>query len=34
MKVNRAQVPIAIRESPEFRSLCPASAVCMSLELR
>jgi amino-acid N-acetyltransferase len=27
--VARASVPAAIRDSAEFRSLCPASAVCM-----
>jgi amino-acid N-acetyltransferase len=33
-QIDRAEVPIAIRESPEFRSLCPASAVCMMRALR
>lgn len=32
--IDRAQVPPAVRESPEFRSLCPASAICMQLVLR
>jgi arsenate reductase len=32
-RIDRAEVPLAVRESPEFRSLCPASAVCMKLAL-
>ena len=31
--VERAQVPDAIKLSAEFRSLCPASAVCMTKSL-
>jgi amino-acid N-acetyltransferase len=30
---DRAQVPVAVLESAEFRSLCPASAVCMAKSL-
>ena len=30
---DRAQVPPAVLESAEFRSLCPASAVCMGKDL-
>ena len=33
MRVAREHVPEPIRESPEFRSLCPSSAVCMSKHL-
>ena len=29
----RAQVPAAVQESDEFKSLCPASAVCLSKPL-
>ena len=29
----REQVPAAVRESPEFASLCPATAACMVLTL-
>ena len=32
--VERAQVPKAVQESAEFRSLCPASAECMVKLLR
>lgn len=32
-RVARERVPGAVRESPEFRSLCPASAVCMMKRL-
>jgi arsenate reductase len=32
--VDRADVPVAVRASQEFRSLCPASAVCMERRLR
>ena len=32
--VDRAQVPKAVQESAEFRSLCPASAECMMKVLR
>jgi arsenate reductase len=28
-RIDRAEVPLALRESAEFRSLCPASATCM-----
>lgn len=31
--VERASVPAAVQESEEFRSLCPASALCMSKAL-
>lgn len=31
---ERGEVPPAVRESAEFRSLCPASAVCMAKSLR
>jgi amino-acid N-acetyltransferase len=31
---DREQVPPAVRESAEFRSLCPASAVCMAKDLQ
>lgn len=31
---DRAQVPPAVLDSAEFRSLCPASAVCMAKALR
>jgi amino-acid N-acetyltransferase len=30
---ERGQVPPAVQESAEFRSLCPASAVCMAKSL-
>lgn len=30
---DRGQVPAAVRESAEFRSLCPATAVCMAKSL-
>lgn len=30
---DRSQVPPAVLQSAEFRSLCPASAVCMGKEL-
>jgi N-acetylglutamate synthase-like GNAT family acetyltransferase len=30
-RIDRALVPTAVAESSEFRSLCPASAVCMRL---
>jgi N-acetylglutamate synthase-like GNAT family acetyltransferase len=33
-RIDRAEVPLPIRESEEFRSLCPASAVCMTRALR
>jgi amino-acid N-acetyltransferase len=32
--IERSAVPEALRQSAEFRSLCPASAVCMSKALR
>ncbi len=32
--IDRAQAPAAVQESSEFRTLCPASAVCMSKTLR
>ncbi len=32
--VDRAQVPKALQASAEFRSLCPASATCMTKLLR
>ncbi len=32
-RIDRAEVPPALAASPEFRSLCPASAVCMRLGL-
>lgn len=32
--VERAQVPPAVQESAEFRSLCPVTAVCMLKTLR
>jgi amino-acid N-acetyltransferase len=28
--IDRSSVPEAIKQSAEFRSLCPASAVCMT----
>lgn len=31
--VERAQVPLAVQSSPEFTSLCPASALAMELRL-
>jgi amino-acid N-acetyltransferase len=31
-RVDRAEVPAAVRRSPEFETLCPASATCMRLE--
>jgi N-acetylglutamate synthase-like GNAT family acetyltransferase len=31
--IARANAPVAVRESSEFKSLCPASAVCMSKRL-
>jgi amino-acid N-acetyltransferase len=31
--IDRASAPPAVRESEEFRSLCPASALCMSKAL-
>jgi arsenate reductase len=33
-RIDRGQVPPAVRESAEFQGLCPASAVCMRFELR
>lgn len=32
-RVDRAAVPGAVAQSEEFRSLCPATAVCMALRL-
>ena len=32
--IERASAPIELRESTEFKSLCPASATCMSKSLR
>ena len=32
--ITRAQAPAAVRESSEFRSLCPDSAVCMTKQLQ
>jgi amino-acid N-acetyltransferase len=32
-RVDRTSVPEALRDTPEFRSLCPASAVCMRRRL-
>jgi amino-acid N-acetyltransferase len=32
-RIDRALVPPAVAASPEFRSLCPASAACMRLRL-
>jgi N-acetylglutamate synthase-like GNAT family acetyltransferase len=32
-RVDRAAAPVALAASPEFRSLCPASAICMRLRL-
>ena len=32
-RVERSSVPEALRATPEFRSLCPASAVCMRRSL-
>jgi N-acetylglutamate synthase-like GNAT family acetyltransferase len=34
VRVERARVPQAIQATAEFRSLCPASAVCMSKRLK
>jgi amino-acid N-acetyltransferase len=31
--IDRAAAPEALQQSAEFRSLCPASAVCMSKRL-
>lgn len=31
--VQRAEVPVALRETAQFRTLCPASATCMSKTL-
>lgn len=31
--IDRAAAPAGVRRSAEFRSLCPASAVCMGLRL-
>jgi amino-acid N-acetyltransferase len=31
--VLRAQVPAELRSSPEFTSICPASAACLKREL-
>lgn len=31
--IDRASAPLVVRESEEFRSLCPASALCMSKAL-
>ena len=33
-RVDRALAPAAVAASPEFRALCPSSAVCMRLSLR
>jgi amino-acid N-acetyltransferase len=33
-RVDRSAVPLPVRDSPEFRTLCPATAVCMALKLR
>jgi len=33
-KVNRENVPGAVGNSAEFRSLCPVSAICMVKHLR
>ena len=30
---DRTSVPVGIRETPEFRGICPASAACMSRSL-
>ncbi len=32
--IGREQAPTAVRSSSEFRTLCPASAVCMTKTLR
>ncbi len=32
--IAREQAPAAVRSSSEFRSLCPASAICMAKSLR
>ena len=32
--ITRAQAPASVRESSEFRSLCPDSAVCMTKQLQ
>lgn len=32
-KIDRQLVPAAVATTPEFQSLCPASAVCLSREL-
>lgn len=31
--VTRGSVPLPVRESPEFRALCPATAICMHRRL-
>lgn len=33
-RIERTQAPPAVRDSAEFRTLCPSSAVCMSKALR
>lgn len=33
MKTDRKNVPEAIKKSPEFQHICPASATCMSYDL-
>jgi amino-acid N-acetyltransferase len=33
VEVPRAEAPAALRETTEFRSICPASATCMALTL-
>jgi amino-acid N-acetyltransferase len=32
-RIDRASVPAPVQEASEFRSLCPASATCMSKAL-
>ena len=32
-EVNRNQVPIEIKKSTEFKSLCPSTAICMKLKI-
>ena len=33
-QIDRAQVPPSLRESEEFQSACPASAIVMRKQLR
>jgi amino-acid N-acetyltransferase len=34
MNIQRAQAPLAIQNTEEFKSICPASSVCMMKEVK